>query len=172
MVETTSVRSSARMTPREIASARNTPREIQKPIQRKTGINFLRGLKNSRGLKIKNCRIQESVRPKASDEVDSPIALTTQPDTDSDEHSIEKTVPNMLKVEVFSLILSYYNYSEEAHSLLWELNRKARSFNNNIAFLSLRTFPVFPHMSKRELIVSSSDSQETEIETFQWPSDE
>ena len=78
----------------------------------------------------------------------------------------------MLKVEVFSLILSYYNYSEEAHTLLWELNRKARSFNNNIAFLSLRTFPVFPQMSKRELIVSSNDSQETEIETFQWPSDE
>ena len=156
MVETTSVKSSARM----------TPREIQKPIQRKTGINFLRGLRNSRGLKIKNCRIQESVRPKASDEVDSPIALTTQPDTDSDEQSVEKIVPNLIKPDVLSLILSYYNYSEESHDLLWVLNRKARSFNNNVAFLSLRTFPVVPHMSKSELIVSSNDSQETEIETF------
>ena len=82
------------------------------------------------------------MRPKTSEEVDSPVALTTQPDTDSDGPIVvEKSVPNMLKIEVFSLILSYYNYSEEVHDVLWALNRKARSFNNNIAFLSLRTFP-------------------------------
>ena len=68
---------------------------------------------------------------------------------------MDKIVPNLLKVDVISVILSYYGYSEDAHGLLWGLNRKSRSFNNNIAFLSLRTFPAFPEMSKQELIPSS-----------------